>query len=127
MQGIIRNYGPITQMYIFCPLTRTFNVDESRPLIVPSEYIQPVEVSTLEIFQNTKYNHKIYNLIQTHRTNSHQVVKSKRLSKHLNSFGLSYKLNTSPACFLNYLHHRTMFTIFSQMEFLPPMTFNKYN
>ena len=26
----LRNYDPITQMYIFCPLTRTFNVEESR-------------------------------------------------------------------------------------------------
>ena len=24
LQGILRNYDPITQMYIFCPLTKTF-------------------------------------------------------------------------------------------------------
>ena len=64
MQGIIRNYGPIRQMYIFCPLTRTFKFDESCPLIVPNEYIQFVEVSILEYFQKTIYNHKFYNLIQ---------------------------------------------------------------
>ena len=29
-QGILRNYDPITQMYIFCPLTKTFNDEESR-------------------------------------------------------------------------------------------------
>ena len=29
-QGILRNYNPITQMYIFCPLTKTFNVEVSR-------------------------------------------------------------------------------------------------
>ena len=29
-QGILRNYDPITQMYIFSTLTKTFNVEESR-------------------------------------------------------------------------------------------------
>ena len=64
LQGILRNFDLITQMYICCPLTRTFNEEESRPLIVPHEYIQPIEVPILKIFHNTKYNHKIYNLIQ---------------------------------------------------------------
>ena len=43
-QRILRNYDSITQMYIFCPLTKTFNDKESRPLINPHEYIQPIEV-----------------------------------------------------------------------------------
>ena len=51
-------------MYIFCPLTKTFNEEESRPLIVPHEYIQPTEKPFLEFKHNTKYNLKIYNLIQ---------------------------------------------------------------
>ena len=51
-------------MYIFCPLTKTFNVEESRPLIVLHEYIQPIENPILEFIQNTKYNHKLFNLIQ---------------------------------------------------------------
>ena len=51
-------------MYIFCPLTKTFNDEESRPLIIPHEYIQPIEVPILEFIHNTKYNHKIYNIIQ---------------------------------------------------------------
>ena len=51
-------------MYIFCPLTKTFNEEETRPLIVPHEYIQPTEKPFLEFTHNTKYNHKIYNLIQ---------------------------------------------------------------
>ena len=51
-------------MYIFFPLTKTFNDEESRPLIIPHEYIQPIEVPILEFIHNTKYNHKIYNLIQ---------------------------------------------------------------
>ena len=50
-------------MYIFCPLTKTFNVEESRPLIVPHEYVQPVEIQILEFIHNTKYNHKLFNLI----------------------------------------------------------------
>ena len=51
-------------MYIFCPLTKNFNVEESRPLIDPHEYIQPIEISILEFIHNTKYNHKLFNLIQ---------------------------------------------------------------
>ena len=51
-------------MYILCPLTKTFNVEESRPLIVPHEYIHPVEKPILEFIRNTKYNQKLYNLTQ---------------------------------------------------------------
>ena len=51
-------------MYIFCPLTKTLNDEESRPLIIPHEYIQPIEVPILEFIHNTKYYHKNYNLIQ---------------------------------------------------------------
>ena len=81
MQEILRNYDPIRQMYIFCPLTRTFSVDESRLVIVPHEYIQPVEVPILEYIQNTKYNHKLYNLIQntsqelSPSSKEHKVIK----------------------------------------------------
>ena len=64
LHGILRNYDPITQMYILCPLTKTFNDEESRPFISPHEFIQPIEIPILEFIHNTKYNHKIYNLIQ---------------------------------------------------------------
>ena len=63
-QGTLRNYDPITQMYILCPLTKLLNVDESLPLIIPHEILQPVEVPILELIYNTRYNHKIYNFIQ---------------------------------------------------------------
>ena len=63
-QGLLRSYDPITQMFIFCPLTKTFNDEESRPLIIPHEYIQPIELAISEFIHNTKYNNKIYNLIQ---------------------------------------------------------------
>ena len=63
-QGSLRNYDSITQMYICCPLTKTFNVEEIRPRIVPHEKLQPVEVSILEIIHKTKNNHKLFNLIQ---------------------------------------------------------------
>ena len=63
-QGILRNYDPVTQMYTFCPFRKTFIDEKSRPLIIPHEYIQPIEVPILEIIHNTKYNHKFYNLIQ---------------------------------------------------------------
>ena len=59
LQGIRRNYDPITQMYIICPLTETFNVEESRPLIVPNDRLQPIQLPILEFIHNTKYNHKI--------------------------------------------------------------------
>ena len=54
-QGILENYDPITQMYIFCLLTKTFNVEESGPLIVPHEIQQPIEVPILEFIHNKKY------------------------------------------------------------------------
>ena len=64
LQGILRNYDPVTQIYIFCHLTKIFNDEESRPFIIPHEFIQPIEISILEIIHNTKYNHKLYNLMQ---------------------------------------------------------------
>ena len=51
-------------MFIFCALTKIFNVDESRPLIVPHQFLQPGEIPVLEFIHNTRFNHKLYNLIQ---------------------------------------------------------------
>ena len=62
LQGILRNYDLITQMYIFCTITKTFNDEESRPFIIPHEFIQPIGIPILEFIHNTKFNHKIYNL-----------------------------------------------------------------
>ena len=64
LHGILRNYDPITQMYIFCPITKTFNAEESRPLLIPHEFVQPIEIPILEFIHNTTFNHKLYNLIQ---------------------------------------------------------------
>ena len=64
LHGILRNYDPITQMYIFCPITKTFNAEESRPFLFPHEFVQPIEIPILEFIHNTKFNHKLYNLIQ---------------------------------------------------------------
>ena len=64
LQGILINHDPVTQMYTFCPLTKTFNDEESRPFITPHEFIQPIEIPILEFIHNTKYHHKNYNLIQ---------------------------------------------------------------
>ena len=64
LRGILRNYDPITQMYIFCPITKTFNAEESRPFLIPHEFVQPIEIPILEFIHNTKFNHKLYNLIQ---------------------------------------------------------------
>ena len=51
-------------MYIFCPITKTFNAEESRPFLIPHEIIQPIEIPILEFIHNTKCNHKTYILIQ---------------------------------------------------------------
>ena len=64
LHGILRNYDPVTQMFILCPITKTFNAEESRPFLIPHEFITPIEIPVLEFIHNTKYNHKIYNLIQ---------------------------------------------------------------
>ena len=64
LHGILHNYDPVTQMYIFCPITKTINVEESRPFLIPHEFITPIEIPILEFIHNNKYNHKIYNLIQ---------------------------------------------------------------
>ena len=64
LHGILRNYDPITQMYIFCPITKTFNTEESRPFLIPHEFVQPIEIPILEFIHNTKFNHKLYNLIK---------------------------------------------------------------
>ena len=64
LHGILRNYDPVTQMNIFCPITKTCNAEESRPFLIPHEFIQPIEIPILEFIHNTKYNHKIYKLIQ---------------------------------------------------------------
>ena len=89
MQGIIRNYDPIRQMYIFCPLKRTLNVDESRPLIIPYEYLQPVEIPILKYIHNNKYNHKLYNLIQNTR---HEFSPSKEKHKIIKALELLWPL-----------------------------------
>ena len=89
-------------MYIFCPLTKTFNDEESRPLIIPHEYFQPIEVPILEFIHNTKYNHKYYNLIQN---TPHEIAvgtEELKTTKHFNCSGHCYKLKTSYAYKQNY-------------------------
>ena len=69
-------------MYIFCPLTKVLNVDEARALIVPHEFLQPVQIPILEFKHNTRYNHKLYNLIQntpyelSPSTEEHNIIKA---------------------------------------------------
>ena len=63
LHGILRNYDPINQMYIFCPIINSFQDKESRPFLVPHEFLQPIEIPILEFIHNSKFNHKLYNLI----------------------------------------------------------------
>ena len=64
LQGTLRNNDTISQMYTFCPINKLINADESRPMIIPHEFLQPVEVPIQEFIYNTRYNHKLCNLIQ---------------------------------------------------------------
>ena len=76
-------------MYIFCPLTKLLNVHESRPLIVLHEFLQPVEVPILEFIYNTRYNDKLYNLIQntpyelSPSTEEHNIIQALELLRRL--------------------------------------------
>ena len=45
LQGILRNYHPVRQMYIFFPLTNNFPLDDTRPIMIPHEYIQPINLN----------------------------------------------------------------------------------
>ena len=47
----------------FCPITNNFPPEDSGPLIITLELIQPVEVALLQIIHNFKFNHKLYYLI----------------------------------------------------------------
>ena len=89
MQGILRNDDPIRQLYIFCPLNRTFSVDESRPLIFPHKYIQPNEIPILEYIHYTKHNHKLYNLI---RNSPHEFSPSSEEHKIIKALELLWRL-----------------------------------
>ena len=64
MQGAIWNYVPTRLMYVFCPLSKCFDVEESSSIIVPHGYIQPIQVQILEYIHNTKYNRKLYKPVQ---------------------------------------------------------------
>ena len=44
-------------MYIICPLTNTFPIADSRPLITTQEFKKPIEVILLEYIHNTKFNY----------------------------------------------------------------------
>ena len=97
LHGILRNYHPITQMYIFCPIKRTFQDEESRPLIIPHPFIKPVEIPIVEFIHNTKYNHTIFNLIQNTPHEFAVGTEELNIIKALDCFGHCYKLKLSYA------------------------------
>ena len=45
------------------PLTNSFPQEDSRPIILPHEYIQPIELAPLKNIHKLKFNHKLYTLI----------------------------------------------------------------
>ena len=55
LHSIPRNW----QMYLFCPLTNTFPIDDARPLIMPHEYVEPIEITLLEHIHDTNFNHQL--------------------------------------------------------------------
>ena len=89
LHGFFHNYDPVRQKYTFCPLNKSFTIDESRPLIVPQEYIPPIEVTILEYIHNTKFNHKLYNLIQY---TSHEFSLQTEELKNIRSLELLWPL-----------------------------------
>ena len=70
-------------------MTNNFNVDESRPLIIPQKFLEPVEIPILEFIHNTRNNHKLYNLIQktpyefSPNTEEHKIIKTLELLRPL--------------------------------------------
>ena len=93
LRGIIRNYDPIAQMYIFCPLTKIiFNVDESRATRILTARWNPNPTIHRYIIINFITSFKI------HLMNSHRALKSTTSLKHSNCFGHFFKLNTSFVC-----------------------------
>ena len=89
LHGILRNYDPVIQLYIFYPITKTFNDEESRPFLIPLEFIQPIEIPILEFIHNTKYNHEIYKLIQN---TSYEFAVGTEEIKTINSLPLLWPL-----------------------------------
>ena len=55
---IFLDYDPVRQMYIFCPLTNTFPIDDACKILISHSYEQPIELIQLEHIHNTKFNHK---------------------------------------------------------------------
>ena len=55
----LRNYDPVRQKYIFCPLSNNFPLEDSRSNIISHEYIQPVEIAFLESIQHFRLNHEL--------------------------------------------------------------------
>ena len=45
--GSLRNYDPVRQMFNFCFLANNFLLEDSRPIFILHEKIQPVEVTLL--------------------------------------------------------------------------------
>ena len=80
-------------MYIFCPLTKTINEEESQPPNSP--LIQSIEIPILEFIRNTRYNHKIYNLIQNTPQEFAVGTEELKTIKHFNRFGHCFKLKAS--------------------------------
>ena len=73
-------------MYTFCLLTNTFPLDDARPIIVPQEYIQPIEIAILENIHNIKFNHNFYKLIQNYNYDPSAITKELNIIRALEFF-----------------------------------------
>ena len=107
-------------MYIFCPLTKSLDSEDSRSLINFHEYIQPIKVHTLKYIHKTKYNPKLNNLIQ----NTPYEFSLKKEEHNTILWPLLQK-NMSSACLPNSSHHQTKVAKTSQTDFLPMTTLCK--
>ena len=93
LHSIHRNYNPLKQVYRLCPLTNNFKLEDSRPIIIPHEYIQPFEITLLEKMHNFKFDQKLYNRIQANYELS-PVNKEVNVISGLELFCHSFALKT---------------------------------
>ena len=113
-------------MYIFRPLTKSFDVDDSRPLIVSHEYIQLIEDTILEYIHKTVYNHKLYNSIQNTRHEFSLYYEELNIIRALEVSGLYFNVKSLSTCLQNSSHHQTQSALTFPMDFSLMTHLRKY-
>ena len=113
-------------MYIFRPLTKSFDVDDSRPVIVSHEYIQLIEDTILEYIHKTVCNHKLYKLIQNKRHEFAFYNEELNIIRALKLSGFYFKVKSSSTCLRNSSNHQTQSALTFPMDFSLMTILRKY-